>query len=355
MINRIDDLTAFRAVFAAWVFSYHVDLQLGRPQLGPFQPLIERGYLGVDGFFVLSGIVLALAHPAIQPLPAQAASFWTRRLARIYPVHLAMILLLGMMLVGGLAVGLAPREPERFGLVALLRSLTLTQAWGLSDRLAWNYPSWSISTEWAGYLLFPLLWPAVRGLPGRMLAILPVLMLATLSAVAALLGDWRLNLTYAGALGRYFPEFVAGLAICRIAPRIPGAPLLAAGAVIAGTAALLGSDVAVVAGLWLALAGTVARSDRPLLARVPGLLGLGTLSYSFYMSFAPLELAQAVVWRRIGVEPANRPLLYVVLTTGGTLALALLAFRFVERPAQRRLPALFRAAAPHLATADPGS
>ena len=28
----------------------------------------------------------------------------------------------------------------------------LVHAWGVLDELTWNYPSWSISAEWAAYL-----------------------------------------------------------------------------------------------------------------------------------------------------------------------------------------------------------
>ncbi len=57
--GRIDDLTACRAVFAGWVFLYHLNLHLGPGGLAWLRPLVGRGYLGVDGFFVLSGLVLA--------------------------------------------------------------------------------------------------------------------------------------------------------------------------------------------------------------------------------------------------------------------------------------------------------
>jgi len=342
-VSRIDDLTCCRAVFAGWVFAYHVHLQLGRPDLGiGLMPAVIRGYLGVDGFFVLSGLVLAHAHPCL-PLNCTAVlDFWGRRLARLYPVHLAMIVLLAALLVAGLAVGLVPREPERFGIAELVRSLLLIQSWGFSDRLAWNYPSWSISTEWAGYLAFPPLWWLLRRMRPALVMALPPLMLLALAVVAA--GAVGLNLTYTGALTRFFPEFIAGMAIVRlaaVAPRLAAGPAIAA---IGGMGALVvafgaGPDWLVVAGIWCLLAGLYVaglRGGRTLLARLPGLMFLGAISYSFYMSFAPVEMVQASAWRRLGVEPAAHPLLYVLTTTALTLTLGSLAWRFVERPAQRR-------------------
>jgi len=359
-IDRIDDLTAFRALCAAWVFAYHIDLQLLRPAASVVGPLLERGYLGVDGFFILSGLVLALAHARLGLRRQELLGFWSKRLARVYPVHLAMIGLLAILLGIGALAGVAPREPDRFGLLELARSLVLVQAWRFSDRLAWNYPSWSISTEWAGYLLFPVVWIGVRRLPGRVLSVLPPCMGAGLLAVAWH-SDWRLNLTYAGALGRYFPEFIAGMAIARLVERwpdaLPGRPLGIAAAALTVLAGLWAGDAVVVAGLWLVLWGMLlaARQRRPpLLGGIPGLLVLGTISYAFYMSFAPVEMVEAFAWRRIGAEPAAHPLLYLGLTASMTLALGLLAWRYVERPGRSAVIGWLSPVRRDLASVAPG-
>ena len=212
--GRIDDLTSCRAIFAGWVFSYHLSLQLGHACA---YPLLRRGYLGVDAFFVLSGLVLAQAYPMLGWRWREIQRFWLRRLARIYPVHLAMILLLAALALAGWAVGLRPREPVRFGLDELWRNLLLIHRWGLSDRWAWNYPSWSISTEWAGYLAFPLLWAITRRLPVHLVCFLPVGMLLALLAAETAAGGTGLNLSYRGALSRFLPEFIAGMAAVRLA------------------------------------------------------------------------------------------------------------------------------------------
>lgn len=339
---RIDDLTACRAVFAAWVFLYHLDLHLDRGSFSFLTPLVERGYLGVDGFFVLSGLVLAYAHPALTCGPADMGRFWVKRLLRIYPLHLAMIGLLALMLAAGFAAGLLPRDPERFGAGELVRHLLLVHGWGLSGRWAWNYPSWSISTEWAGYLAFPLIWFALRRARPGLCLLLALAMLGLLAAVDIRAGLVGLNLTYEGALGRFFPEFVAGMAAVRIAGlverRVSGPVLASTGAGLAVIALCLMRDWAVVGGLWLVLAGLLiaARQGRAAtLARIPGMLWLGGVSYAFYMSFAVVETGQALAWRRLGVAPADWPLAYVVETTALTLGLATLAWWFVERPALR--------------------
>ncbi len=168
-------------MFAAWVYLYHLRLQLGQFEFGGFDFAVRRGYLGVDGFFVLSGMVLAHAHPALEPRLAEALRFWGKRLLRIYPVHLATVSLLLMVVLVGWAMGLPPRDPGRFAPGELVRHLLLVHGWGFSARWAWNYPSWSISTELAGYLAFPLLWFCVRRVPGVFCCLIPPAMAALLA------------------------------------------------------------------------------------------------------------------------------------------------------------------------------
>jgi peptidoglycan/LPS O-acetylase OafA/YrhL len=344
----VPDLTCCRAVFALWVFAYHQSIQLGaRP------PLLARGHLGVDGFFILSGIVLALAHPSLGLGRGAVAGFWVRRLQRVYPVHLAALALLMLLLAASAAAGLSPRDPGRFGGHELMLNLFLLHGWGFSDRWAWNYPSWSVSTEWFGYLLFPLAWVLVRRLSAARAAVLAAAALGALQLVQLGSGS-GLNLTYDGALWRLAPEFAAGMAAARLAPEaarlVSGRLVALVGLAWVAAALAFASDACVVPGLWLTLAGLLVaglQGAPPSLARVPVLLPLGDLSYVCYMSFAVIETMQAVVWRRLGAEPVDAPLAYVAAATAGTLGLALLMRRFVERPALR----LARRQSPRLASA----
>lgn len=360
--GRIDDLTCCRALFAAWVFSYHLNLQLFEADLFGFvTPLVARGYLGVDGFFLLSGLLLAHVHPDLGLSRGDMRRFWLRRLLRIYPVHIAVIILLAVLWGAGGALGLTPRVPERFGGDELARHVLLLHGWGLSDRWAWNYPSWSISTEWAGYLGFPLLWLVLRRMPGRWVMVLFLLLAGGLALVELGGGNARLNLTFAGALPRFFCEFVAGMALARMLHLVPtrvsghpfiwtrlafiwtGLAFIWTGLGLTGLGIALGRDVVAVVGLFLLLAAVMlaARAGRaPRLAWCPGLVFLGTISYAFYMSFAAVEMALAVLSRRLALVPAAHPVAFAVLATGLTFALALLLWRWVERPSQRRLAPL---------------
>ncbi len=339
--TRIDDLTCCRAFFAAWVFAYHLRLPLGPGSFWPADTLIARGYLGVDAFFVLSGLVLAHAHPALAPSAGATWRFWLKRLLRIYPVHLATMGLLLLVVAAGAVLGLPPRDPGRFGSGELARHLLLVHGWGLSDRWAWNYPSWSISTEWAGYLAFPLIWVVLRRAAPALCAMVAATMLVLLGVVDFVDGRTGLNLSFHGALARFFPEFVAGMALVRavelVPPRLPGWVFAAAGLAVAGAALRFGRDWVAVAGIAVALGGLLAagRQGRRALLPIPGLRALGEVSFAFYMSFAIVETVLAFALRRMGVAPADRQFLFVAVSTLATLVLALALHGWIERPALR--------------------
>jgi peptidoglycan/LPS O-acetylase OafA/YrhL len=120
---------------------------------GAFCPAVylPHTHVAVDFFFLLSGFVLThVYHDRFASgcsLP-QLRAFLARRIARIYPLHLATM----FMVIAVARFTLSDDDREQ-----LLPSLVLVQAWGWFDRYALNAPAWSISCEFAAYLAFPLL------------------------------------------------------------------------------------------------------------------------------------------------------------------------------------------------------
>ena len=83
----LKSLTGLRIVAAGWVLVYHFRNRLGLDleQVG----MIDKGYLGVDLFFILSGFILS--HVYVRAWAEGRfpySSFLWARLARLYPVHL---------------------------------------------------------------------------------------------------------------------------------------------------------------------------------------------------------------------------------------------------------------------------
>ncbi|MHB1303380.1 MAG: acyltransferase family protein [Acidiphilium sp.] len=335
--RELTDITACRALFALWVFAYHANLHVHFAHvLGPLGAVIRRGYLGVDGFFVLSGFILTRVDRETPFSREGILHFWGKRLARIYPVHLAVIVLLGALFLAGLAYGVVPRDPARFSTGALVDHLLLIQGWGVIGHWAWNYPSWSISTEWAGYLLFPFLIFGYRRFYD--VAMLPLLPLAFFVLCVLVYYHGSLNLTFGYSLLRFFPEFLAGMVTAALVPMLademPGARFGLIGAVLAVVFAWAGHDALTVFGLWLMLYGLAMWGDaeRPAtIGRIRPLHALGVVSYPFYMSFAPAELLTSQVFRRLHIAPN---LAYAALLAAITLGLAVVLHVLIEKPAR---------------------
>ena len=156
----IDALTGLRGVAAMWIVLYHYAVQLRPflPEIGVADPLIRQGHLAVDLFFVLSGFVLAYNY--VDRLATwdarEARRFIVLRLARIYPVHLATLLAVTLMVVAAQAAGAGDAmRADKYSAGDFVLNLLLVHAWVAEPTLSWNYPSWSISPEMFAYLLFP--------------------------------------------------------------------------------------------------------------------------------------------------------------------------------------------------------
>lgn len=107
---------------------------------------------GVSFFFVLSGFILAYAHPRLPSL-SSAVDFWVKRFARIWPVHIAALIVLVI------SIGVGAPGGSFVTPAALASNLLLQQAWFNDTRYVFSFNSvaWSISVEAFFYAMFPLL------------------------------------------------------------------------------------------------------------------------------------------------------------------------------------------------------
>jgi peptidoglycan/LPS O-acetylase OafA/YrhL len=193
--------------------------------------------LFVDLFFVVSGFVIARQYLGRVDDAASIGRFLWRRLARIYPLHLA-TLAFYVALAGALHFGVARTDnPARYPLSDLPAQFLLLHAF-VGERLTFNFPSWSLSAEMFCYLLFP----AVAMIAQRRREV--IIALVVLTALANSLwveaagtmpwGDW---INKGGAF-RALPAFNLGMACYLFRDRIAHWPVIP-GALFASLAAFI--------------------------------------------------------------------------------------------------------------------
>jgi peptidoglycan/LPS O-acetylase OafA/YrhL len=332
-----------RAFAALWVVLHHL-----RPAPAGLERAFEAGYLGVDLFGFLSGFVIAHHYAAGlgRPDARRVGRFLWLRVARIFPLHW---LALAAMLAAWLAIpgfGTRPEEQGRFGAADFALAAAMLHGWGFGNRLAWNVPSWTVSTEWLCYLLFPLAAPAVARVRSGPLA--AALAAASLLAAIALLhavGRPSFFATTDWGWIRIGGEFLAGCFLQRAwsagwARRAPWGALGLVG--VAGAAACVAighaaGTVVCFAVLVYALAherGPLAR----LLAARP-LVFLGEASYAIYILHWVVLRARAYgLPHPLAATPwAGSRTAVVALDLALALAVAVAIHVALENPARRHL------------------
>lgn len=209
---EIPSLTSIRGFAATWVVLLHSSVLLFSvlPEASALRSLIEAGGFAVPLFFILSGYVLGFSYATRlgSLTTGKVLRFWLLRLGRVYPVHL-------LTLLASLAMAARRGWPADgdHGVERFVSNLLLIQAWDYSFRLSWNYPSWSISSEWFAYLLFPFLAAALSRL-GRPPA---VVLLVAACGLSALVYSARRHLAFEG-LAVVLPTFIGGVALAIVCP-----------------------------------------------------------------------------------------------------------------------------------------
>ncbi len=321
----------------------------------------HRGTLGVNMFFVLSGLLLT--HSQLHDFPAPAwpkgryyRTFLVKRLARIYPVYAAG---LG---VAALAAIITQNQPPAFWLLLGL-NLSLTHAWLPALSMEWiGGGSWSVAVEMFFYLLFPLLLPLLLRIRRQraLLAVLGALWLASCAPGLFFAKHPALPLfrwVYAFPPAR-LPEFasgmIAGLLVFQRGWRVPAGAAAAAWAVAAAYLSLTGPrfegyvahNVLVLPALVLTVMYLARPTDGPgarLLASSP-LNYLGCISYGFYIWQLVFFIICDVLWGRhvLGKYPPFGGLIVV----GAILIGSIISYHVLEKPARRAILRRLRPSTP---------
>ena len=383
----IRQLTGIRFVAAAWVLLYHLQGPLNALGLLaiPVLPDVMRvGRLGVDLFFALSGFILT--HTYLTRLGPRLSGrktieFWWLRLARVYPVHLVMLVVAGIAVVAQSKITGDALSRDWLNPLDFIKNVLLVQEWGPSPQRGWNFVAWSLSMEWLAYLIFPLLilliWIFYRRVSTAVLVIawvvvlIPVIVYGLKTSDAYYTDNW-------GSTYRILCEFTAGaityLIVRRFLPDAAADPkpriqklastlsfvlplIVIAGAVFLGnlpaaqppTTNLSADSEALppyfhllLVPFLIAWIGALALSRRGLartLSTRTMVLG-GFISYSLYMT----HLVWFGLWRAgmnaVGIDGGALYAIGLLGLIAGALAIAWLMWRFVEEPAREWMRAL---------------
>ena len=374
----IRQLTGIRLVAAVWVLLYHSQGPLdaiGLLSMPVLPDFIRVGRLGVDLFFALSGFILS--HTYLSSLGERlkvdkSVKFLWLRLARIYPVHLVMLLVAGFAVFAQSIVTGEELDRSWLNPWDFIKNLLLIQEWGSDPQRGWNFVAWSLSMEWLAYLIFPfmalVLWRMHKHLPTWALCLFWIMSLTPLVIYGLGSSDPYYTENW-GSTYRVLTAFTAGAisylivdrlrdsdraaAVCDVLAFVLPAIVVAASVFLAWLPAAVSPITSTdpdaeplpplfhltLVPLLIAWIGVLALSRRGmanLLATKIMVFG-GFISYSLYMT----HLVWFGLWRAgmkaLGIESGPLYALSVVFLLGMSFVIAYVMWRLVEEPARIRM------------------
>lgn len=157
--SRLDALTGLRIFAAFLIVVYH-----GQGHFTWLDDIPQQLSCcqAVSFFFILSGFILSYVYSNLTGFD-QVKDCWIKRVARIWPLHIAIFII---------RLFLFPKYLLTFpgtanATLVTICNLAMLHAWIplFQFYFSYNAPSWSISTEFFFYLVFPLLLPLVNRKP----------------------------------------------------------------------------------------------------------------------------------------------------------------------------------------------
>ncbi len=329
----------------------------------------RSAWLLVDLFFVLSGMVMALSYIENDFTRFSLREFMIRRLARVYPLHIVMLLanlVFRLLRIGLVMAGVMVASPTVFEVnnaYSFGLNVLLLHSMGFIDYLSWNAPSWSISVEFYTYFVFGLivLFALRMGSLSWFYVLSGLIAVGSLVFIIFVLEKRSLELQTDFGLLRCFVGFFLGVLMVKIVDRLRAKP----GPAVQGVLQFVAMIASVVlvslaetnpAATFLApvmfaifLGSLLAFPDALLMPRIlvaKPLIWLGRRSYSIYMVHALVVLLAEYFVRGVGAGriaaldsiwaglPAT---LNLVVSLAAVLAVSHLTYLYVEIPGGRLL------------------
>jgi len=302
--------------FAAfWVFLFHLRSRTDFEQ-GWLLDFINNGARGVDFFFILSGFVILHVYDG----DFSRKRFLIKRFARIYPLHAVMTLLFFALAI----IGSNPVE-------GFWQSVFLLHAFGTTDGLVLNGPSWTLSAEMFAYLLFALI-------PFRQTWIVALACIIAFLAAHILsisLGKTAfLHMTWDYGAVRIVPLFLLGMLLRRLTPYTSEVLAAAAGIVGIVLLAWVGSmqnvGYGILAPFVLLIVSGARLSNWKIVTNSKPFVYLGEISYSTYMIHIFVIAVFFDYLPKLGISTPHWSIICIVL-----LAFSSASYHLIEVPARR--------------------
>ena len=364
-VEPLNALTSLRFFAALHVLLFHYQLMFFYNSFKIFPPdAIWLGFASVTFFFVLSGFILAHNYASVKFDATALRRYATARFSRIYPVYLLSLLVAFPFFLR--QFGAQPDWLRPLWLSGGVLAPLGLHAWVPGAACALNCPSWSISTEFFFYLMFPLLLPLAMRRP---FAFAVATVVFWLSASLFYIWLWRRtgdggsivlggqergqSASLTAQLIMYFPigrlpEFMIGIAAymfwSRHRERISASAALAAFAVLATLIVSFHTTVPEImihnggtAVAWVALIIAAANMRGGILNH-PGTVFLGQSSYSLYLLHGPIALAVfSTDTLLLGRALRGWPWTTASLTAALAILVSCLVFWKFEEPCRRAL------------------
>ena len=307
-MGKINALTGIRAFAAVWVIFFHC-IGDGRSALTNewVNNFANRGGSAVDLFYVLSGFIMAFVYgDKMTTLSWKTTrSFLWKRFARIYPAHFTVLMLFLAVFLFAVFTG-SPYTKEFHTVPKFFYQLFMLNGLGIPDSNGWNFPSWTISSEFFAYLLFPVLtlWTGKLNRLQSVVAVVAIY-LAMYGAAFMITGGTTYYLPHSLILTRIGSQFTVGCLLYNIA----SADVLKKNAgwvsqlafvlvIVVSTVATSDMSIGILSMLYSILIVSLAEDRGSLLSKLMSsrvMVFFGDISYSIYIihNFTLIILNQA--------------------------------------------------------------
>jgi len=355
-------LDALRFIVAFMIILHHFQGAGPVPLAEHLHPVFERGGFLLTNFFLIdSGYVLmrvyagAVGRGAMSP-----GDFVLKRVLRVVPAHLIMLLSLVALVLLGTAVGAPPRNPEWFAWDQFPAQLLLVQSFGVHGGLGWNAPTWSVSALIGCYLAFPWILKGLRQVgPWTALGLGVAVYLLVNEATWALLDFpvYQMPLKY--GFIRALPLFFLGMTLAVFAEKVwidPRAARWLLGLSALGLAVVQHSDKHALVSLTLISLIILAAGAVPVVRPSKLVERAAVVSFAMFISNEVVRIAWfGVVNQLVARFGLATPVQWILWGAGVLFAVAF-AFAFhliIDDPIQSRIRAWMKRRRRPVAVAQP--